>query len=164
MFGGPIFGAPAGGDNGPVPASNPDANKLIEAIRDQTEGTPPHFVYVIDIVSVRFGGYFTAEVRAELERYQHLQMLTLNDCGIVSLENFPNLPALIRLDVVFNQILGEHLQYLSRSKHLQTIMMGANKVEKIENLDSFKKFRSLLQLDLLNNPVVREPGYRAKVF
>jgi hypothetical protein len=35
------------------------AQKLIDAIRDQTSGTPPHMVYVIDIVSVRFGGYFT---------------------------------------------------------------------------------------------------------
>lgn len=49
-----------------VPVANPDAAKLITAIRDQTEGTPPHMVYVLDIVSVRFGGSFTAEVRQEL--------------------------------------------------------------------------------------------------
>ena len=60
MFGGaPLFGGAPGGDNGPVPPPNPDSHKLVEAIRDQTEGTPPHLVYVIDIVSVRFGGYFT---------------------------------------------------------------------------------------------------------
>lgn len=63
----------------------PDAHKLVDAIRDQTSGTPPHMVYVIDIVSVRFGGYFTPEIKAELEKYRFLQMLTLNDCGIVSL-------------------------------------------------------------------------------
>jgi len=39
--------------------SPPESQKLIDAIRDQTAGTPPHMVYVIDIVSVRFGGYFT---------------------------------------------------------------------------------------------------------
>lgn len=43
-----------------VPPPNPDAAKLIAAIRDQVEATPPHMVYVLDIVSVRFGGYFTA--------------------------------------------------------------------------------------------------------
>ena len=59
-----MFGlAPGIGNNGPIPPSNAEANKLIAAIRDQTEGTPPHLVYVIDVVSVRFGGYFTAEVR-----------------------------------------------------------------------------------------------------
>lgn len=33
-------------------------------------------------------------------------MLTLNDCGIKSLDNFPQLPSLIRLDLVFNEISG----------------------------------------------------------
>jgi hypothetical protein len=42
----------------------PESQKLIDAIRDQTAGTPPHMVYVIDIVSVRFGGYFTNEIKA----------------------------------------------------------------------------------------------------
>jgi hypothetical protein len=46
-----------------VPPPNPDSQKLITAIRDQTEGIPPHLVYVLDIVSVRFGGYFTADIK-----------------------------------------------------------------------------------------------------
>ncbi len=70
-------------------------------------------------------------MRQELEKYRYLQMLTLNDCGIVSLKNFPNLPALIRLDLVFNSIPGVDLVHLQTSRHLQTIMLGANKVEKI---------------------------------
>jgi hypothetical protein len=36
-----------------------EAKKLIDAIKDQTNGVPNHLVFVIDIVSVRFGGYFT---------------------------------------------------------------------------------------------------------
>jgi histone H2A len=43
-------------------------------------------------------------------------------------------------------------------------MLGANKVEKIEQLAVLKNFRQLLQLDLLNNPIVNLPGYRAQVF
>ncbi len=57
MFGAPLPLAPT------VPTS-PDSIKLIEAIRDQTDGVPPHLVFVIDIVSVRFGGYFTPEIKA----------------------------------------------------------------------------------------------------
>jgi hypothetical protein len=40
---------------------------------------------VLDIVSVRFGGYFTPEIKAYIERFPYLQMLTINDCGIKSL-------------------------------------------------------------------------------
>lgn len=54
------------GGNGPVPPPNADSKKLVDSIRDQTDGIPPHMVYVIDIVSVRFGGYFTTEVKQEL--------------------------------------------------------------------------------------------------
>ena len=86
-------------------AASSSTDPLISAIRDQTEGLSPHMVFVIDIVSVRFGN-FTPEHKAELERFEYLQMLTLNDCGIKSLENFPHLPRLIRLDLVFNEIKG----------------------------------------------------------
>jgi hypothetical protein len=46
------------GGTSTVPTS-PDAHKLIEAIRDQTSGVPTNLVFVLDIVSVRFGGYLT---------------------------------------------------------------------------------------------------------
>lgn len=43
-------------------------------------------------------------------------------------------------------------------------MLGANKIEKLEHLNPLRGLRSLLQLDLLNNEVVKLPGYRAQVF
>jgi Leucine-rich repeat (LRR) protein len=55
-------------------------------------------------------------------------MLTLNDCAITSLNHFPHLPGLLRLDLVFNQITGESLPNLKGSRHLQTLMLGANKI------------------------------------
>jgi len=66
--------------------------------------------------------------------------------------------------MVFNNIPGEHLQYLSNLRHIQTLMLGANKIDKLEHLNPLKSMRSLLQLDLLNNEVVKLPGYRAHVF
>lgn len=47
-------------------SSSSEAKKLIDAIRDQTEGVPNHLVFVLDIVSVRFGGFFTPEIKAEI--------------------------------------------------------------------------------------------------
>lgn len=46
------------------PPASSDSQKLINAIRDQTDGVPPHLVFVLDIVSVRFGGYFTHDIKA----------------------------------------------------------------------------------------------------
>jgi hypothetical protein len=58
MFGSPSI--PLSFGSGSVPPSNSESHRLITAIKDQTDGIPPHLVYVIDIVSVKFGGYFTA--------------------------------------------------------------------------------------------------------
>jgi histone H2A len=43
-------------------------------------------------------------------------------------------------------------------------MLGANKVEKIDDLSALKGMKQLFQLDLINNPVQKEAGYRVKVF
>lgn len=102
-------------------------DRAIEKIREQVGLTPSHMVYVLEVLSVRFER-FTPALTNELERYQNLQMLTLNDCAIKSLDGFPQLPGLIRLDMVFNEIPGEGLTHLTGSRHLQTLMLGANKV------------------------------------
>lgn len=60
-----MFGATSLVKPAVIPSST-EASKLIEAIRDQTDGVPAHLVFVIDVVSVRFGGYFTPEIKAEL--------------------------------------------------------------------------------------------------
>lgn len=80
-------------------------------------------------------------------------MLTLNDCGIKSLAGFPHLPGLIRLDMVFNEIPGADLVHLAGSRHLQTLMLGANKVASTSELVTLQGMRQLFQLDLINNPV-----------
>jgi Leucine-rich repeat (LRR) protein len=107
-----------------------DTQQLIDTIESQTDQLPNDLVFVLDIVSVRFGGYFTQQIQDVIEKFSLLQMLTLNDCGIKSLENFPHLPGLLRLDLVFNEITGESLQHLKGSRHLQTLMLGANKIDK----------------------------------
>lgn len=130
------------------------ADKVIAAIRDQVGSMPAHMVNVIEIVAVRFDT-FTTELTNELNRYQYLQMLTLNDCAIKSLAGFPQLPGLIRLDMVFNEIPGADLVHLTGCRHLQTLMLGANKVENTSDLVPLQGMRQLFQLDLINNPVQR---------
>lgn len=43
--------------------------------------------------------------------------------------------------------------HLAGSRHLQTLMLGGNKVEKTEDLEALKGMRQLFQLDLINNPI-----------
>ena len=52
------------------------------------------------------------DVKKRLETYQNLASLTLNGCNLRSLENFPNLPNLIRLELIDNKLTGEKLKPL----------------------------------------------------
>lgn len=100
------------------------SNALL-AIQNQTDSSRPNDVFVVEVLSVRFSS-FTTEIQQELERYQSLQMLTFNSCGISSLSYFPSIPSLIRLDLVMNEITGPELVHLQGCRHLQTIMLGGN--------------------------------------
>lgn len=91
-------------------------------------------------------------------------MLVLNDCGIHSLQNFPRLYNLIRLDLVFNQLTDDCFGHLDGSKRLQCLMMGANLIERVESVAALDGHNDLIQLDLLNNPVQKVAGFRNKVF
>lgn len=66
--------------------------------------------------------------------------------------------------MVFNEIPGADLVHLTGSRHLQTLMLGANKVASTSELVTLQGMRQLFQLDLINNPVQSEAGYRPKVF
>lgn len=43
-------------------------------------------------------------------------------------------------------------------------MLGANKIETIEQVEQLSFLKNLMQLDLINNPVYRLPLYREKMF
>ena len=138
------------------------SNALL-AIQNQVNPSRPNDVFVVEVLSVRFPS-FTVEIQQELERYQSLQMLTFNSCGISSLSHFPSIPSLIRLDLVMNEITGPELVHLGGCRHLQTIMLGGNQIASTGDLAAFKGMRQLFQINLLSNPIQSESGYRSTVF
>ena len=52
---------------------------------------------------------FSPQLKSELEKYKNLIYLSLNDCQLKSLDNFPNLPNLVKLDLLDNNLSGESL-------------------------------------------------------
>jgi len=106
---------------------------VLDSIESQKGDCSDDEVYVIEIMSLRFKA-FTQSIKSSLERFSSLQMLTINDCLLDDLSNFPHIPSLIRLDLVFNQIKGDQLGYLRGSRHLQSLMIGANAIAHTSDL------------------------------
>lgn len=54
------------------------------------------------------------DLKLRLEKFTELVSLSMNDCDLRSLENFPNLPKLVRLELVDNKLTGKSLNSLAQ--------------------------------------------------
>jgi Leucine-rich repeat (LRR) protein len=52
---------------------------------------------------------FTPQLKKEIEKYSNLLYLSLNDCQLKNLEDFPNLPKLVKLDLLDNNLSDDCL-------------------------------------------------------
>ena len=53
---------------------------------------------------------FNPQIKKELEKYKNLLYLSLNDCQLKNLDNFPTLPNLLKLDLLDNQLTDDCLK------------------------------------------------------
>ena len=104
------------------------------------------------------------ELRAEIEETPELMCLSMNDCGLTSLANFPNCKALIRLEVMGNKFPARELQHLSHLTSLQSLSLGTNNIERFEDLEPLKKLPDLVQLDLSDCGLTAHANFRKQVF
>ena len=103
-------------------------------------------------------------MKNELESVSNLLCLSLNNCKLESLENFPKVPSLIRLEIMDNSFPGEHLTHLTALSSLQSLSLANNKISDFKQLEPLKSITNLVQLDLSECPISENPEYRKKVF
>jgi len=132
------------------------------AIEKQIKNTPKHQVYVIEIESIPFR-HITKDLQTYMESFSSLQYLAINNCGLDSLENFPKLPSLIRLDLISNNLV-DGFSNLKNSKYIQTLFLSANQISYYNSLDSLSFLGNLLQLDLIANPITLKSDYSDEIF
>lgn len=98
-----------------------------------------------------------------IERCKNLCSLSFNGCGLKSLNNFPNLSNLIKLELSDNH-LKSGLEPLSNLNELMQISLAGNQISTIEDLRPLANLPNLLSLDLYGCPVTDIEGYRDRVF
>ena len=137
-----------------------DINQVLD---EQTVGTSNHHVNVLELDGVVIKS-LTLATQQRLQRYSALQVLSMISCQLSSLEFFPHLPQLLRLELVNNEIQGADLHYLAGCRHLQALVLSHNHVTSDVDLQPLAGLKNLLQLDLYGNPVTEIADYRRKVF
>lgn len=135
---------------------------VISHIEKQIDKTPKNQVYVIEIESIPFQN-FSEDLRKYLESFPSLQYLSINNCALESLDNFPKISSLIRLDLISNN-LHKDFSPIKSSKYLQTLNLSGNKISEFEELDSLQSMTNLFQIDVIANPITQKPNYIQEIF
>jgi len=86
-------------------------------------------------------------------------MISLNSCRMQSLENFPVVSSLTRVELSENQIKGSDLAHLAASTSITTLKLANNKIDSVSDLLALKALTSLTNLDLEGNPVCEKDDY-----
>ena len=136
--------------------------QVIAHIEKQVDNSPKFRIYVIEIESIPFKR-FTKELQSYLESFTSLQYLSVNNCSLESLENFPRISSLIRLDLISNNLTND-FSHLKTSKYIQTLYLSANQITDYDALDSLKVLVNLLQLNLIANPLTTKADYSEQIF
>lgn len=107
----------------------------------------------------------SAEDKDYLQEFTLLEMISLNICQLTSLENFPTVPSLSRVELAENHLKGDSLAHLSKNTGIVTLKLGGNKIANVSELASLAALTNLKNLDLEGNPVCSNEDYkREKVF
>jgi acidic leucine-rich nuclear phosphoprotein 32 family protein B len=106
----------------------------------------------------------TPELKKAIEGIDDVIFMSMNECEIASLANFPNVPNLIRLELLNNKFTGSDLKHLTHLKSLQSLSIGINKIDTYEEIEQLKKLEELVQVDLSNTPLSEKPDYRKRLF
>jgi len=132
---------------------------LEAAIAAQTKDTPPDQVTELVLDTCK------ATKVSGLEKFSNLKSLTLNGCGLTTLDGFPTLPELRRLELSDNNI-SEGLEALQDAAlfQLKSLSLAGNKFATLEDLDPLSSLPNLRDLDLFNCPVTEVENYRQGLF
>ena len=109
-------------------------------------------------------GEITQEIANELISIEDLAYLSMNSCSLKNLNNFPELPNLIHLELSSNNLIGKDLENIKGMNQLQSLILSNNKIEKLSELKPLNKLPLLIQLELLDNPVTEDKDYRTNLF
>ncbi|OMJ70595.1 hypothetical protein SteCoe_31394 [Stentor coeruleus] len=131
-------------------------------IKQQVKGCDSEEVYELILDKYR-GLSISLDEKLLLETFTNLESLSITGCGLKSLDNFPALPKLLRLELCDNR-LRNNLKSLLVLPSLTMLSLAGNQISSLEELEILSPLTNLASIDLFNCPVTLVNGYSEKVF
>ena len=133
-----------------------------DIIRSQTKDLDSSEVYELILEKYR-GSSISQADSILLSKFSNIESLSFIMCGLKSLENFPVLSSLIKLDLGDNK-LKSGFRILASLTSLTHLSLAGNQIADIKELACLTGLDSLVTLDLFGNPLTETSGYREEVF
>ena len=141
-------------------------SKLIQILQkkfplEKNTKDEPIKIIALDGITIN---HISNEIKTYLENFKSLEELSMVNCNLNSLQNFPDLPSLIKLDLSDNHIKDTDLKELFKYKKLQELRMANN--NGIKDFSEIKKLECLplTFIDFSDCPVSKMEGYREKFY
>lgn len=103
---------------------------------------------------------FTKEIKEEFESYQNVVSISLSNCRIFSLANFPAMQNLLILDLSQNTINFNELHYLKKCSKIKEISFKQCMLSKVEQIKDLALLKDLRILNIKYTELSEQPDYR----
>merc|ERR1711865_1161344 len=130
-------------------------------IKEQVGDRDPEFVFHLILDSTK------CQKVEGLDQFNNLEVLSMNSCGLTSLQGFPKLPQLKELSIADNKLAGCEIKVLQAAELTQLtrlVLAGNSNVKELSELAPLARCANLKSLDLYECKVSKLSNYREKVF
>ncbi|XP_046544036.1 acidic leucine-rich nuclear phosphoprotein 32 family member E-like isoform X1 [Haliotis rubra] len=135
--------------------------KIDKRLELEMRGKKPDQVMELNLDNCRIN--CDDELEVLTSNFTALESLSMINSNISSLEQFPELPCLRKLELSDNRISGG-LEKLKGCAKLSQLSLSGNKIKDFSDLEALKSLKNLKSLDLFNCEVTNHEEYRVKVF
>ena len=104
------------------------------------------------------------KVNNYIEVFKYVEILSISSCKLYSLENLPNFPNLIKIELNDNNLTEKEIIKLKKYPLLSEIYAANNRIKNFDDLKELSKMRELHLLDFSDNPICKNKDYRETIF
>ncbi len=104
------------------------------------------------------------EIKNYIEQFKNIETLNMSSCKLISLENLPKLPNLVKIELNDNYLTEKDLIKLTQYPQLSEIYIANNNINGFEELAKLSNMRELHLLYLIQNPICEKKDYKEIIF
>ena len=140
-------------------------SKLIQILKkkfplEKNTKERPTIIITLDGIAIN---HISDEVKSYLEKFNSLEELSMVSCNLNSLNNFPELPNLLKIDLSDNHLKDADLKELLKYKKLTELRMANNLIGNWSLIQELEKL-PLNFIDFSDCPISKMDKYREKFY